>query len=151
MAREVATLTRFQLNWFVISHFQHFSIFDTIVLRSISHIQTFCFLHCTWSVFIMESSGTTRNLKIIRVNVPKSHLSLQYNFKKNTILREEVTVIMNLWSPLALQNIDGKYRYNIVSISIDTSGTVIDKYQYFQFILKWLKTGKFEKPKKNLK
>ncbi len=26
---------------------------------------------------------------------------------------------------------DGKYRYYEVSISIDTSGTVIDKYQYF--------------------
>ncbi len=27
---------------------------------------------------------------------------------------------------------DGKYRYNEVSISIDTSGIVIDKYQYFR-------------------
>ncbi len=30
---------------------------------------------------------------------------------------------------------DGKYRYNEVLISIDTSGTVIDKYWYFPFIL----------------
>ncbi len=30
---------------------------------------------------------------------------------------------------------DGKYRYNEVLISIDTSGTVIDKYRYFPFIL----------------
>ncbi len=28
---------------------------------------------------------------------------------------------------------DGKYRYNEVSISIYTSGTVIDKYRYFPF------------------
>ncbi len=30
---------------------------------------------------------------------------------------------------------DGKYRYNEISININTSGTVIDKYRYFPFIL----------------
>ncbi len=30
-----------------------------------------------------------------------------------------------------MQVSDGKYRYNEVLISIDTSGTVIDKYRFF--------------------
>ncbi len=34
----------------------------------------------------------------------------------------------------ALRSSDGKYRYNKVSISIDTAGPVINKYQYFPFI-----------------
>ncbi len=33
-----------------------------------------------------------------------------------------------------IKNSDGKYRYNKVSISIDTEGPVIDKYRYFPFI-----------------
>ncbi len=35
--------------------------------------------------------------------------------------------------------------------SIDTSRTVIDKYRYFSFIMKWWKNDKIEKPEKNLK
>ncbi len=48
--------------------------------------------------------GTIRNFKKIQVNVIKSHLSLQYNFKKNTLWKIKSISHSNdeFWSPLTL-------------------------------------------------
>ncbi len=40
-------------------------------------------------------------------------------------------ILPSFLRPVARYTSDGKNRYNEVSINIDTSGTVIDKYRYF--------------------
>ncbi len=54
-------------------------------IRSISHIQTFLFSSIYLVSFHQGIQGYHQKFKKIHVNVPKSHLSLQYNFKKNTL------------------------------------------------------------------
>ncbi len=63
------------------------TFFNSIVksIKSISHIQTFLFSSLYLISFHQGIQRYHRKFKKIYVNVPKSHLSLQYNFKKNTL------------------------------------------------------------------
>ncbi len=59
--------------------------FQNSIVKSMRNISHTYFYHYTWPVFIKKSRDTIRNFKKIHVNLPKSYLSLQHNFKKNTL------------------------------------------------------------------